>query len=262
MPSIRARERLKEMLAKGHAPLGVFVSSSDAAVTEIMASVGFDFVMIDCEHGTASLQEVQNHVRAAEAGSILPFVRILENTREAIQSTLDAGAQGVFVPHIDTAEDANRAVRSSQFAPRGLRGMCPANHAGGYTLRNWSDHLKQTDRNVVVFPIIESRRAVENIAEIVAVERVDFLMFGPGDLSIDMGIDLNTEADKLKAAWHTVRDAAHRAGKSVFVPRGFGFEGGDGVYVEMDLMILHRAGLQIVAEHRATSKGAKENSRA
>jgi 4-hydroxy-2-oxoheptanedioate aldolase len=248
---IQARTTLQEIIAREESPLGILLSSSDPAVTEIMASVGFDYVIIDCEHSTTSLKEVQGHVRAAEAGGILPFVRILHNSRETIQATLDAGAQGLLVPHIDTAADALRAVRSSHYAPKGVRGMCPANHAGGYTMHGWSDYQAQADANVLILPIIESRLAVANIEEIVAVEGVDFIVFGPGDLSVDMGIDLNTQVDKLLEAWSRVRDAAHAAGKYVFVPRGFGFEGGDGVYVEMEFMILHRVAREIVAEHKA-----------
>lgn len=253
MPTnIHARKTLSEIIARGQSPLGILISSLDPAVTEIMASAGFDYVIIDCEHSTPTLKDVQGHVRAAEAGGILPFVRILENTRVAIQSTLDAGAQGLLVPHVDTGEDARRAVESSQYAPRGMRGMCPANHAGGYTMRGWGEYQQQADANVLILPIIESKKSVENIEEIVAVDGIEFIIFGPGDLAVDMQIDLNTEVDKLMGAWRKVRDAAHAAGKYVFVPRSFGFEGGDGVYAEMELMMLHRFCMEVVAQHRDT----------
>lgn len=252
MKRVEARARIMGMIDRATAPLGIFISSLDPASTEIVADAGFDFVVLDGEHGRLGRIEVENHVRAAEAGGIIPFVRILENAPTLIQSMLDVGAQGIVVPHVDDAAAARSAVEASLYAPRGRRGMCPACHAGGYQMNDWPGYSRAANANVMVIPIIESRRSVENIEAIVAVEGIDVVHFGPGDLSADMGIDLATQRDRLMDAWKAVRDATHKAGKRVLVPHGFGFQGGDMLIAEMELMVLRRAASTIVAEHRAS----------
>lgn len=246
-----AKTRFTAMMDRGEKPLGIFVSSLDAASTEVLADAGFDYVVLDGEHGRMSRIEVEHHVRAAEARGVAPFVRVLENSQTLIQSMLDVGAQGVVVPHIDTAEDARAAVAASLYAP-GRRGMCPACHAGGYTLDGWAEKVVRANANVMVIPIIESRRSVENVAEILAVDGIDVIHFGPGDLSADMGIDFATGLDKLMDAWRAVVDATRSAGKYVLAPHGFGFDEADMLIAEMELMVLHRAASAIVADHKAS----------
>jgi len=259
MPAIRAKTTLLDRMVKGQTPLGIFVSSLDPAATEVLADAGFDYVVLDGEHGRLSRIEVENHVRAAEAGGIVPFVRVLENSPTLIQSMLDVGAHGVVVPHVDSAADARAAVQASRYAPGGRRGMCPACHAGGYHLKNWGEYSRMANDDIMVIPIIESRKSVENIEQILAVDGIDVVHFGPGDLSADMGIDLTTQSDQLMAAWRTVVQAARAVGKRVLVPRGYGFEGADMLIAEMDLMLLHRVASGIVAEHKASLNAVRQS---
>lgn len=254
--NIDARERLAGMVRGGRHPLGIFVSSHDAAVTEICASAGFDYVILDREHGAMSLMDLTNHVRAAEAGKIVPLVRILEATPFDIQANLDAGAHGIVIPHVEDAETARVAVAASRYAPEGTRGICPGCHAGGYTMAGWSDYARRANRNIVVIPIIESRRAVENIDEIVRVDGIDIVLFGQGDLSADMNIDYNTELHLLREAFEKVRDAAHAAGKYVMVQYGL-YEGADVLIGAMDLVLLHDACSKLVENARAGSAPGK-----
>ena len=246
-----AKSRFLNMMNAGDQPLGMFISSLDPAASEVVADAGFDYVVLDGEHGRLGRIEIEHHVRAAEVRGMVPFVRVLENSQTLIQAMLDGGAQGVVVPHVDTADDARTAVAASLYAPKGRRGMCPACHAGGYTLRTWRERVASADANVMIIPIIESKKSVDNIAEIVAVDGIDVVHFGPGDLSADMAIDFSTELDRMMDAYRKVCDAAHAAKKLVLAPRGFGFDDADMLIVEMDLMILHRAASAIVTEHRA-----------
>lgn len=250
MPMLRAKAKYLEMIARGEKPLGVFVSSMDPASTEVLASAGFDFVLLDGEHGKFSRIEVEHHVRAAELKGATPFVRILENSPALIQSMLDAGAHGIVIPHVDDAEQARLAVTASRYAPQGRRGMCPACYAGSYTLDNWIEYTRTANDNVMIIPIIESVRAVENIEAIAAVDGIDVIHFGPGDLSADMGLDLTKEADKLMDAYARVRQAARSAGKHVLSPAGFGFDDSEMLIEQMDLMLLFNAAAAKVAQHR------------
>ena len=220
-------------------PFGIFIASTDPTTSEIAAHSGFDFCLIDGEHGPLDRLTVLGHIRAAESFGMVPLVRGLDSSNTLIQSMLDLGAAGVVIPRLETAEDASRVVAASRYAPEGLRGMCPSCHDGRYTLKGFTKHMKRRNKEAMVIPIIETVKAVENIKDIVAVEGIDIIHYGPGDLSADMGINIETEIHLLQETWIKVRDAAHEAGKYVLVPDGFGFEGGDAYIAPMELLILH-----------------------
>lgn len=250
MTLVDAKTRLLNSIGRGRKPIGIFISSTDPASTDIMARSGFDYVILDQEHGRLGRVEIENHVRAALLHGAIPFVRVLENDPPLIQSMLDVGAQGLFVPHVDAADDAERAVAATRYPPLGRRGMCPSCQAGGYGLAGWRERTAAADANIIVVPIIESRRAVANIDAILSVDGIDIVNFGPGDLSADMGIDLFREPERLLDQWRIVLAACRAAGKYVLAPRGFGFdEEADAVMVEMELMILRNMADDIVARH-------------
>lgn len=250
--AVNARRRFKEMIGRGHIPLGVYLTSLDPATTEIFAATGYDFVIVDREHGPFDNQTTLGHIRAAEAGGVIPLVRVLENSQALIQASLDLGAQGVIVPKVETADQAAAALSASLYAPKGFRGMCNGCHAAGYCAsEDWSEHQENSDENIVVLPLIETRRGVENIEEILDVPGVEFVFFGPGDLSNDMGIHLLRETDKMMPAWRKVKDAAHRRGKYVVSLGQLGFEEADIYAGVMDLMMLRSAAAESAARHRA-----------
>ena len=254
MRRVQAKTLLSARMALGETPFGIFVSSIDPACTSLLADAGFDFVVLDNEHGRLGRLEVENHVRAAEAKGIIPFVRVLENNPALIQSMLNVGAHGVMVHHIDDADGARAAVEASRYAPAGRRGMCPACHAGGYQMTDWAEHVRSSNENVMVIPIIESRQAVANIDAIFAVDGIDLVIFGPGDLSADLGIDLLRESHLLNQAWGRVKVAAQTAHKRVMRSPGFGFESADMLIAEMELMVLHRAASKMVRDQAAANR--------
>lgn len=246
---VYALTAMREIVAKGGVPLGTFVTSQDPASTTILGSVGFDFVVIDCEHGPIDKVLALQHVRAAQAVGTIALARVLENAQPLIQSFLDIGVQGIIVPHVDDAEGARRMVRACRYMPGG-RGMCPICHGAGYAMESWAEHKQHSNANVLAIPLLESRAAVENIVEIVSVEGVEIVKFGPGDLSQDMGLDLTRDTALLMDAWHHVRDTTRAAGKLTMVPGGFGFEGADIVMHDMDLIFLRQKAMEVVASHR------------
>ena len=248
---ITARSRFTAMMDRGERPYGIFVSSIDPAVTGILGSAGFDYVVIDGEHGRNDRAYVENHVRAASASGIVPFVRVLENSPALIQSMLDVGAHGVVVPHVDTAQDARQAVEAARYAPRGRRGMCPACNSGGYTLDGWIERTRNADANIMIIPILESRKSIENVEEIMTVDGIDVVLFGPGDLSADMGLDLTTDIALLMDAWRRVVAAAKAAGKYILAPTDFGLDEANMMIAPMEYMLLHKLACSMVAEHKA-----------
>ncbi|WP_340317970.1 HpcH/HpaI aldolase family protein [Rhizorhabdus argentea] len=249
---VKARARFVELIKLGHIPLGVYLTSVDAATTEVFAAAGYDFVIIDCEHGPHDNASALGHIRAAEAGGVIPLVRVLENSPTLIQASLDLGAHGVIVPKVENAAHARTAVSASLYAPKGFRGMCNGCHAAGYCgLDDWAEHQCQSDENVVIFPLIETVRGVENIEEILDVPGIEFVFFGPGDLSNDMGVNLVREPEKLMPAWHKVKDAARARGKYVVSVGAFGFEDADIYAGVMDLMMLRATAAEAAKKHRA-----------
>ena len=128
--------------------------------------------------------------------------------------------------------------------------MCPACNAGGYGMTEWSAHVDASDANVLVIPVLESRKAIENVEEILAVDGVDIVLYGPGDLSADMGIDFIRDGHLLTQAWQTVLAATKRAGKNALAPYGLGYDEADMLIVEMELMVLRKAVARLVDDAR------------
>ena len=118
------KNHLKEALMNGKTVFGPFLKLTDPAVVEIMGFAGFDFVIIDQEHGPISLQNAQNMVRAAESVGISPIIRVNKNEETSILRALDIGAQGIQIPQINSTENAIQAVQSVKYSPQGDRGVC------------------------------------------------------------------------------------------------------------------------------------------
>src|SRR5690349_20857939 len=176
MRDIRARRLLTQPSASGLPARGAYVMSVDPAVTVIHGVLGFDFVIIDREHGPNDNLSTLNHIRAAEANDIVPLVRVLANDPTLIQSTLDLGAHGVLVPKVSTADQARRAYEATQYRPGG-RGACTSVEASRWT-DDWPSYRAHANANVLAIPIIETAEAVENLEEIVQVEGVDVILIG------------------------------------------------------------------------------------
>jgi 4-hydroxy-2-oxoheptanedioate aldolase len=135
--------------------------------------------------------------------------------------------------------------------------MCPACHAGRYTMTNWIERTRNADDNLMVIPILESKKSIENIEEILAVDGIDVVHFGPGDLSADMGLDLNTQVDLLMDSWRKALDATRAAGKRMLAPKGFGFDDADMLIEPMDYMLLHNLASTMVAKHKGLAAAAQ-----
>lgn len=175
--------RLKKILSEGKVVLGPFMKFSDPAAVEIAGYAGFDFVIVDLEHGPLSIQRAQDLVRAAELVGITPVIRVRENSPPAILRALDIGAQGVEVPHILTGEDAKRAVEAARFSPEGERGVCRFVRAAAYSHLDRYKYFKKSNQEIMVIVHIEGVEGITNLEDIIEVPGVDILFLGPYDLS-------------------------------------------------------------------------------
>jgi len=192
---------LKEKLYAGQPAYGVSVMIPSPQVVEMVAHLGFDWVLIDCEHGAIGLEAVEGMVMAAEAGGIVPMVRPPTNAAEAIAQVMDRGALGVQVPHVRSAADARRAVEAVKFPPLGTRSLAVGTRAGryGYGLSQ-KEYVSQANRETLVCLQLEDVEALQNAEEILAVEGVDVFFVGPSDLSQALGYPGELDAPPVREA--------------------------------------------------------------
>ena len=174
------RARLK----RGDKLLGTMVTLANAASAEVLASLGFDWLFIDGEHGPLETRELAEILRAVGDRTAC-IVRVPEAAEVPIKKALDLGAHGIIVPQVNTAKQAASVVRWARYAPEGARGVGLA-RAHGYGVR-FREYLSTANRDVAVIVQAEHAHAVENIDAIVRVPGVDAVLLGPYDLSASLG---------------------------------------------------------------------------
>jgi 4-hydroxy-2-oxoheptanedioate aldolase len=187
---------LKEKLNAGQATLGPFVGFPSPAITETMGWLGFDFVIIDCEHGPIDYETAENMIRAAELSNTTPLVRIGLNEQQHIQRYLEAGAQGVLIPLVNNAADAMKVVNSVKYPPLGKRGSFSGRSAH-FGVGAGPEYFTTANEEIFVAIQIETPEAIENADEIIATSGVDAVFLGPGDLSLNFGIPGQMEHEKV-----------------------------------------------------------------
>ena len=178
-------ESLKKRLEKRQVTVGAWITMSDPAVAEIMASAGFDWLAVDMEHSALSFDQAQNLIRTVELSGVPPLVRVMKNDPDLIKRFMDAGAHGVIVPHVNTKQDAERAVSAVKYPPMGTRGVGLA-RGQKYSL-DLDSYLAWNRAESIVIVQIEHIEAVENLREIMDVEGVDGFIVGRYDLSGSLG---------------------------------------------------------------------------
>jgi 4-hydroxy-2-oxoheptanedioate aldolase len=188
----------KERMRAGKPCLGVGVFFGSPHFVEMLAYSGFHWMYADCEHGAMSHDMVDSMIRAAELAGITPLVRPPRNESQTILRYLDMGAQGMLVPHIETKEDAELAVRNCKYYPEGDRGLAGVRWSRYGTSGPQKEAVKEENDRIIVMALIESKRGVENLPEIIKVPGVDCIQIGPSDLGQSLGYpgERNAEVNK------------------------------------------------------------------
>lgn len=171
-----------ERLRRGDLLLGTLVSLPSPDITEMLASVGFDWLFIDAEHGAFNPQQALGMLQAA--GRCPCVIRVPSDDEVWIKKALDIGAAGIIVPQVHTADQARRIVRACKYSPAGSRGV-GIGRAHGYGME-FEHYIKNANRQTAVILQAESKQAVDNIAAIAAVKGVDAVFIGPYDLSASL----------------------------------------------------------------------------
>ena len=192
---------MKATIRSGQPAFGVSVMIPSPQVVEMVGKLGFDWVLIDCEHGTISLENVELMIMAAEASGITPIVRPGTKDPDDILKAMDRGAMGVQVPHVNCAADAVRVVESVKYHPMGKRGMAAATRPADYGFGiSMTDYVSQANRETLICVQLEEVEALRNIDEILKVSGVDVFFVGPSDLSQSMGYPGRSDAPEVRAA--------------------------------------------------------------
>jgi 2-keto-3-deoxy-L-rhamnonate aldolase RhmA len=171
----------------------MIVGCSDPAIVEILGRTGYDFALLDAEHSPMGPAELLPLVRAAQLVGITPLVRMADQSRSSAQKMMDIGMEGLVLPRVEKANDVAEVLSATRLPTEGgTRGYCPACHAIGYSRAGWAHYNEHIAAGQMVIPIIESAAAVRNIEEIVSVDGIDAVLFGPGDMAVDMGIEFDS----------------------------------------------------------------------
>jgi 4-hydroxy-2-oxoheptanedioate aldolase len=178
----------KRALRAGKPVFGCFVRYPDPTLVEVVAYHGWDFVVFDGEHGTLEPRECENLVRSAELHDVTPIVRVPTNQPHVILRLMDTGAQGLHVPWVGDAEDADRAVRSVKYQPRGQRGLAGV-RAADYGQRGaLGEYVRKANEETLIVVHVETASAVDQVDAIARVDGIDVVFLGPADLSQSLGV--------------------------------------------------------------------------
>jgi len=180
-------ERFVVALREHRPLLGVFMGLTSPALVEMSGHAGFDFVVIDNEHGPAAIETTEHMIRAARVAGITPIVRVSGANTQEILRTLDVGASAVQVPQVNTAEQAQLVVNAAKYPPQGQRGVAFSTRAAGYGFFGGLPHLQRSNAETAVITHIETAEAVTNLDAMLAIEGIDVMFIGPTDLSVSMG---------------------------------------------------------------------------
>ncbi len=184
---MRKENFLKQKFASGLFALGTFNSIPSGSVVNVIGCAGFDFVVIDAEHGPVGMEKAEDLVRAAEVEGMSPIIRVSENNQALVLRALDIGAHGVQIPHISSASQAKQAVQYAKYPPLGDRGLSPFTRAGAYSLKKSLTHTVEANKNTMVVLNVEGIEGITNLDEILKVEGIDVVFLGPYDLSQSVG---------------------------------------------------------------------------
>ena len=205
----------KEKILAGETTYGVFVNLPSPHIVEIIGNLGFDFALIDAEHGPMDLETCEQMIRAADVVDTTPLVRIAMNIQQNILRYLDMGALGVQLPLLNNKADVENVVRSVRYRPEGRRGLA------GVRANSWGmwgplgEYVVEANRQNLVICQIETLEAVENLKEILTVPGIDVVFIGPNDLSQAMGYPGQMKHPEVQKTIDKLVEEIHAAGKAL-----------------------------------------------
>jgi len=228
---------LKKKLKNNDITVGSWITIGDSTVAEIFANAGYDWLVIDLEHSTISIEQAGNLIRTISLSGVSPLVRLTNNDENQIKRVLDAGAHGIVVPMVKNIEDAKSAVAATRYPPLGQRGVGLARAQGyGASFQEYLSWQSDINDGPVVVVQIEHIDAVENLKDILNVQGVDAFIIGPYDLSCSMGIPGEFNNPKFKQKIDAIIDI----GRKAKIPSGIHIVEPNKVELRKAIDIVHR----------------------
>lgn len=205
-----AKFSFKRNLKQGNLSLGTWITLGHTGIAEIFAAAGFEWLVVDLEHSTISIDQAGELIRTIDLAGVAPLVRLTFNDVNQIKRVMDAGAHGIVVPNVNTAQEAKDAVAATRYPPAGYRGV-GLGRAQGYG-PGFKDYFEwQTDGPVVIVQI-EHHLAIDHLKDIFAVPGVDGFIIGPYDLSCSMGIPGEFDRPEFIAIMRHILQVGFQAG--------------------------------------------------
>ncbi|MDI3538049.1 MAG: 2-dehydro-3-deoxyglucarate aldolase [Bacillota bacterium] len=209
------KNRVRQLLEAGQPVFGTFNWLTGPECVEIMGAAGFDFVVIDMEHGPHGQDAIPNLLRAADAAGVVPIVRVTKNEPTLILRSLDLGARGLHIPQVNTAAEAAAVVKAARYWPLGERGFAPGTRAARFGSLSTEEYIVRANADPLLIIHIENKLGVENLDEILAVPGIDVIFIGPADLSQSLGIPGKLGDPRVIELVDTTIDKAKKAGRPV-----------------------------------------------
>jgi len=204
--------RVKRMLKEGRRTAGAWAQLASPLTAEILAQAGFDWIIIDMEHGPGDILTLISQLQAMKGTDAVALVRAPWNDFVAIKRILDTGVHGLLIPYVNTREEAEEAVRACKYPLEGVRGVAGSPRAQGYG-QNVADYLRRANDEILIITAVETPTAVGNLDEILAVDGLDGIFIGPMDLATNMGCLGNPKHPEVRKAIAIIEEKVLGAGQ-------------------------------------------------
>jgi 4-hydroxy-2-oxoheptanedioate aldolase len=217
-PAHMPRNTFKQALASGQRQVGLWSALASPIAAEIIAGAGFDWIVIDGEHGPNDITTLLPQLQAMRGGTAEPVFRVPWNDMAIIKRAMDVGARTLLIPFVQNVEEAQRAVAATRYPPLGIRGVSVAPRANDYG--RVQNYHKNAHLDTCVLVQIETRAALQEIESIAAVEGIDGIFIGPSDLAADFGHLGNPKQPDVQAALQNAAKRIRATGKAAGILTG------------------------------------------
>jgi len=229
-------KNLKKRLQQGETLIGCWLNLGSSITAEIVGMSGFDWVLIDLEHGAGGEKDVLHQLQALEHTPAASVVRLESGQRQRIHRILDIGAEGIMVPRISNVAEAAAIASGLHYPPDGSRGVAKMVRASGFG-QNFPDYYKNGKNTILGVVQIETAEVLHHLDAIAAIDGIDVLFIGPSDLSMELGIFGQLDHPLFREALKATVNAAQRSGKTV------------GILIQDpgDFQLYHEMGIRMIA---------------
>ena len=179
---------IKSRMQNGESVFGTWCMLPSSFAVDVIARTGVDFVVLDMEHGTLSLETAEDMVRAAQLHNCQPIIRVGDDHENTILHALETGCEAIMVPHVSTTEVAEKIVNAALYSPKGSRGLSPYTRCHNYTHMGLEKSMLRHAEDTMVGILVEGKEGIENLSEIVQVEGIDLIYLGMYDISQSVGL--------------------------------------------------------------------------